>query len=135
MDDMSVSGARTFTRIHPLPVWLTSRSSLTFSVPALANLIVCSGQVPPSKLSQVYFTSAGPLVVMVPLKVTLTGHEPRGTIAANVARVARPAATGLGARGWGFAVGCCAEQNPASRRIENGISNLENFDILKYSSL
>jgi hypothetical protein len=45
-------------------------------VPAAVNFIVLSGQVPPSKLAQVYFTSAGPSAVIVPLNCTFVGQTP-----------------------------------------------------------
>jgi hypothetical protein len=75
--ECKVFGDSTLSCIHPLwPGANTSRLSLTGRVPADVNFIVPSGQVPPSKLAQVYFTSAAPSVVMVPLNCTFVGQTP-----------------------------------------------------------
>jgi len=75
--ECKVFGARTLSSIHPVcPGANTSRLSLTGLVPAALNFNVPSGHVPPSKLAQVNFTSAGPLVVIVPLNSTFVGHAP-----------------------------------------------------------
>lgn len=50
-------------------------SWLTFCVPGPVKFRVEVAQVPPSKLTQVYLTSAGPSVVMVPAKYNFTGQD------------------------------------------------------------
>jgi hypothetical protein len=50
----------------------------------LAKFNVCSGQRALSELIHVYFTSAAPLVVIVPLKFRVTGQALAGELLATV---------------------------------------------------